>query len=142
MAKRGGSENKKKRGVAPRPLKFHPYWGGERKKLYFCIFVFFYHFSTDCLNAVSILLSVQYYQSIKYNVRGENSLFSRYSFFFFCFFFFVLLFLFLVLLFLFFVLRSSFFTALPVTLLNSAPNSVKFDHNMEANNRTLKIEVV
>ena len=24
VAKRGGSENKKKRGVAPRPLKFHP----------------------------------------------------------------------------------------------------------------------
>ena len=42
----------------------------------------------------------------------------------------------------FFVLRSSFFTALPVTLLNSAPNSVKFDHNMEANYRTLKIELV
>ena len=34
-----------------------------------------------CLNAVSILLSIQYDQSIQYNVRGENSLFSRYSFF-------------------------------------------------------------
>ena len=87
---------------------------------------FFYHFSTDCLNAVSILLSVQYDQSIQYIARGRIPYFhdirsSSSSFF---------------------VLRSSFFTALPVTLLNSAPNSVKFDHNMEANYRTLKIELV
>ena len=31
-------------------------------------FHFFYHFLTDWFNAVSILLSVQYHQSIQYNV--------------------------------------------------------------------------
>ena len=33
---------------------------------------FFYHFLTDWFNAVSILLSVQYHQSIQYNVRDEG----------------------------------------------------------------------
>ena len=33
---------------------------------------FFYHFLTDWFNAVSILLSVQYDQSIQYNVREEG----------------------------------------------------------------------
>ena len=42
---------------------------------------FFYHFLTDWFNAVSILLSVQYDQSIQYNVREEDSLFLQYSFF-------------------------------------------------------------
>ena len=35
-------------------------------------FHFFYHFLTDWFNAVSILLSVQYHQSIQYNVREEG----------------------------------------------------------------------
>ena len=33
------------------------------------------HFLTDWFNAVFILLSVQYHQSIQYNVREEDSLF-------------------------------------------------------------------
>ena len=35
---------------------------------------FFYHFLTDWFNAVSILLSIQYDQSIQYNVRGGEFL--------------------------------------------------------------------
>ena len=38
-----------------------------------------FHFFTDWLNAVSIILSVQYHQSIQYNFRDEDSLFLRYS---------------------------------------------------------------
>jgi hypothetical protein len=42
-------------------------WKAKRRQ-----YTFFYNFLIDWFNAVSILLSVQYHQSIQYNVRDEG----------------------------------------------------------------------